>query len=127
MKQQSQLKNSSKGTNMYLHREIYKSELAQDAILATINAKGRKIKGLDRKIQDACNTLSAENAQELWRLCKRIELSYNYRKVRLKAVHNQKNISEEARQARVWNFLEQNPNHPAVLETQVKKFNYWSR
>lgn len=112
---------------MYLNREIYKSELAQDAILAMIKAKGRKVQGLDRKVQDACNSLSAESAQELWRLCKRIELSYNYRKVRLKAVHNQKNISEEARQARVWNFLEKNPNHPLITDTSVKKLNYWER
>jgi hypothetical protein len=112
---------------MYLHREIYNSTLAQDALLACINAKGRKVKGLDRKIQNACNTLSAENAQELWKLCKRIQLSFNYRKVRLKAVHNQRNNSEDARKARVWNFIEQNPNHPVIQDTVAKKFNYWSR
>ena len=112
---------------MFLSREIYKSALAQDAILASINAKGRKIKGLDRKIQNACNTLSAEGGQELWKLCKRIHLSFNYRKVRLKAVHNQRNNTEDARKARVWNFLEQNPNHPIITDTSVKKLNYWER
>jgi hypothetical protein len=112
---------------MFISHAIYKSELAQDAILATINAKGRKIKGLTAQIQAACNSLEAQDAQELWKLCKRIELSYNYRKVRLKAVHNQRNNDEDARKARVWNFMEQNPNHPILADTTAKKFNYWSR
>lgn len=113
---------------MYLEREIYKSTLAQDAILASIKAKGRKVAGLDRKIQDACNTLSAENGQKLYRLCKSIEFSYNYGKIRLKAIHNQRNISADARSARVASFLESNKDHPlARNEVPVKKFNYWMR
>jgi hypothetical protein len=112
---------------MFLSHAIYKSELAQDAILSVINAKGRKIKGLTSKIQVACNSLEAQDAQELWKLCKRIELSFNYRKVRLKAVHNQRNNDEDARKARVWNFIEQNPNHPLITDTSVKKLNYWER
>ena len=113
---------------MYLHREIYRSKLAQDALLACINAKGRKVAGLDQKIQVACNSLSPECGQELFRLCKRIQLSFNYRKVRLKAIHNQRNNTEDARTARVWSFLEQNPNHPLTKENSIRpKLNYWER
>ena len=112
---------------MFLSREIYRSELAQDAILASINSKGRKIKGLDREIQNACNTLSPEAGQELFRLCKRIHLSFNYRKVALKALHNPRNNDEDSRKTRVWDFMDRNPSHPAINDTTMKKFNYWTR
>lgn len=113
---------------MYLHREIYKSDAALDALRAVIKAKGRNVSGLTRKVQDACNSLSPEAGRELFSLCARITLSYNYRKTRLKAVHNQRNISEEARTARVWSFLEQNPDHPLAKEKQFRpKLNYWEK
>ena len=116
---------------MWLNREIYKSELAQDAILAAIKAKGRKMKDLDRKVQDACNSLSAEAGQELYNLYERIMFSYNYRKIRLKAVHNQRDVSKEARAARVASFIENNPEHYLVKQSKEleakQKFNYWSR
>lgn len=114
---------------MWLNREIYKSELAQDAILAAIKSKGRNVKGLDRKVQDACNTLSAEAGQELYNLYERIMFTYNYRTIRLKAVHNQRNNSKEARAARVASFLESNPDHPLARSKNeaTHKFNYWSR
>jgi hypothetical protein len=92
-----------------------------------IHAKGRKVKGLDSKVQEACNSLSPIGGQELFKLCKRIELSYNYRKVALKAIHNQRNNDEDARTARVWNFIDQNPNHPIIKNAEVKKPNYWER
>lgn len=114
---------------MWLNREIYKSELAQDAILATIRSKGRNVSGLTRKVQDACNTLSPEAGRELFALYESIMFSYNYRKIRLKAVHNQRDCSKEARAARVASFIENNKEHPLARGEiePVKKFNYWSR
>ena len=111
-----------------LSNEVFKSELARQAILATIRAKGRKVKGLDEKIQNACNSLSEVAAHELFTLCRKIVFTYNYPKWRLKATHNQRNNKDEARAARVANFKENNPDHPVLKDnTHNVNFNFWDR
>lgn len=110
---------------MYLSKELYKNKLALQALQAVLKAKGRKVKGLNEQVQTALTTLSLEGQQELLNLVLRINTSFNYRKLRLKAVHNQKNNAEELRLARVWSYQENNPE--AKVVTSSKKFNYWER
>ena len=72
---------------MYLSKELYKNKLALQALQAVLKAKGRKVKGLNEQVQTALATLSLEGQQELLNLVLRINTSFNYRKLRLKAVH----------------------------------------
>lgn len=110
---------------MYLSKELYSNVSVLKALQAVLKAKGRKVKGLNEQVQNALETLSPEAQQELINIVLCINTSFNYRKLRLKAIHNQKNNSEELRLARVWSYQENNPE--TKVDTSAKKFNYWER
>lgn len=111
---------------VWLHREIYNSKHTWKILGALLvaerkNTHRREINAvLKYELKDRKAKVQFKN------LCANIDfLRHELPKTRLKAIHNQRNVREDYREARVLNYLASNPGHGRVQT--VKKLNYWDR